>query len=466
MDLALLSHQRNDAENQTPVPNVQPGVEAAREQVNRILASDTLRASEAVRRFLSFLSDKAFAGEADQLKEYSIGVDALGKPSTFDPRHDAGVRLLASRLRLKLDEYYRSEGSDDPVMIEMPRGRFKIVWKTRLLDAPPVAAAVPDPIAPSLPEETASPEDSRRLKIWRFLAIGLAMACLVLTFLVRWAPARSPRRLAGTAAIPKSSPELEALWSPLISSTNHLVLAFWNPMFARFQRSGKPDILFRTNGIDDWDALAGSPEYSDLRRLLGNPAVKPTLNYTMRGSLVSIFTLSQFFASRRGDVSLSRLDELSWQQVADNDIVLVAPATQIHQRQSALPVTPAFVVEKSGIRNLQPINGEPAVYGGFDDPQQRDGETVELISMLPGPLGRTRVVSFSGNHSSGLIGSVQSLTDSAFARVLVAKLKESSGQIPPYFQIVIKVRYRDDTPTYTSYLTHRALALKQNSPDN
>jgi hypothetical protein len=136
------------------------------------------------------------------------------------------------------------------------------------------------------------------------------------------------------------------------------------------------------------------------------------------------------------------------------------------QRQGALPVSPAFVVEKTGIRNLRPLPGEPPMYEDLDDPQQPDGESVELVSMLPGPLGRTRIVSFAGNHAAGLVGSVQSLTDPSFARVLLEKLKTSSGQVPPYFQIVIKIRYRDETPTYTSYVTHRPLMLKQNYPDN
>jgi len=86
--------------------------------------------------------------------------------------------------------------------------------------------------------------------------------------------------------------------------------------------------------------------------------------------------------------------------------------------------------------------------------------------MLPGPLGRTRVVIIAGTQASGLIGGVQSMTDPAFARVVIRKLREPSGDIPAYFQIVIKIRYRDDTPTYTSYVTHRKVALTQNSPDN
>ena len=116
------------------------GLEEAREQIDRILVSDTFRSSEALRRLLRFIADKTFSGEANQLKEYSVGLDALGKPPTYDTRQDGGVRLQASRLRQKLAEYYRTEGSGDPLTVEMPRGKFKIVWTRRGVDELAVSA--------------------------------------------------------------------------------------------------------------------------------------------------------------------------------------------------------------------------------------------------------------------------------------------------------------------------------------
>ena len=109
-------------------------------QVERLLASNTFHASEVLRRLLRFLADKTFSGEAEDLKEYSIGLDALGKPPTYDPRQDAAVRLQASRLRQKLEDYYRNEGKSDSLVIELPKGRFKIVWHLNG-DMLPVAAA-------------------------------------------------------------------------------------------------------------------------------------------------------------------------------------------------------------------------------------------------------------------------------------------------------------------------------------
>ena len=60
--------------------------EATYAQLERVPSSATFRNSEVLRRLLRFLTEKTIAGEADQLKEYMIGIDALGKPESYDPR--------------------------------------------------------------------------------------------------------------------------------------------------------------------------------------------------------------------------------------------------------------------------------------------------------------------------------------------------------------------------------------------
>jgi hypothetical protein len=74
----------------------------AREQVNRILRSESLRNAETLRRLFAYLAEKSLAGVASQLKEYSIGVDAFGRPEDYDPQKDPSVRIQAGKLRQKL----------------------------------------------------------------------------------------------------------------------------------------------------------------------------------------------------------------------------------------------------------------------------------------------------------------------------------------------------------------------------
>jgi len=45
-------------------------------------------------------------GKADRIKAYTVAVDALGKPASFDPQNDPSVRVLAKRLRDTLTAYY------------------------------------------------------------------------------------------------------------------------------------------------------------------------------------------------------------------------------------------------------------------------------------------------------------------------------------------------------------------------
>jgi len=99
----------------------QPLIEA---QLERILESDSLKNSELLKRFLKLVVTKTIKGESAHLKEYVIGVEALGRPIDFNPQTDASVRIHATRLRKQLAAYYANEGQADKVRITIPKGRY------------------------------------------------------------------------------------------------------------------------------------------------------------------------------------------------------------------------------------------------------------------------------------------------------------------------------------------------------
>jgi len=63
-------------------------------------------------------------GEKNKLKEYVIGVEVFDRGEGFDPGHDAIVRVQARKLREKLDDFYQTEGVEDPVRIQCPKGGY------------------------------------------------------------------------------------------------------------------------------------------------------------------------------------------------------------------------------------------------------------------------------------------------------------------------------------------------------
>src|SRR5215475_1078389 len=101
----------------------------ANTQVRRILESKAFRTSEVHRNLLNYLAEKSLSGEADSLKEYTVGLDVFAKPSSYDPRQESTVRMHVARLRQKLGEYYRTEGLEDPILVDLPKGGFKLTFE-------------------------------------------------------------------------------------------------------------------------------------------------------------------------------------------------------------------------------------------------------------------------------------------------------------------------------------------------
>ena len=106
------------------------------EQLNRILASKAFRQADRLKRFLTFIVEATIAGSGERLKEFVVGVEVFGKDNTFDPRNDPIVRVQARRLRAQLTRYYREEGQDDGLVIDLPKGGYAPVFKLLKTAAP------------------------------------------------------------------------------------------------------------------------------------------------------------------------------------------------------------------------------------------------------------------------------------------------------------------------------------------
>ena len=75
--------------------------------------------------------EKALKEEGTQLNEYLIGIEVYERSPSFDPQIDTIVRTEARRLRSKLKQYYESEGINDSILIEVPKGSYAPTFRER-----------------------------------------------------------------------------------------------------------------------------------------------------------------------------------------------------------------------------------------------------------------------------------------------------------------------------------------------
>jgi hypothetical protein len=429
------------------------GNDLLREQIDRITRSDEFRNSEVLRRLLVYLAEKALTGEADKLKEYIVAIDGLGKPPSYDPQHNSAVRIQVGRLRQKLAEYYRNEGLNDPLMVDLPKGRFRLVCEPRKVELEPLVA--PGAAAPPETEGATVSAPEKALGIGWLLAATALVAFLV-GYGIHAAVAR-PVPGAASPAVNQWTPEIEALWGPFVSAKRPLLVLIEDPLFVELHSS--PGVYYRDRSLNQWSEIERSETMQALSQTLKSSGMQPSRYYTAFGEVQAAFQLGRLLGPRLPLFSLGKASQVTWQQMSDNSVIFVGVENLFFDQASALPVAPQLLPVLNGVKNPHPAAGEQTLYS--DDYQTAPteiGVVYALVTHLPGPLGSNDVDSFTSNRSAGYVGAVQAFSDPKFAKIVVEKLKEShGGRMPRFYQVLLRVRFRDDIPTETAYILGREL---------
>ena len=372
------------------------------QQVNKILRSDGFSGSEVLRNLLSFLTTHSIERPGEVVKEYELAVAVLGKAEGFDPRLDSAVRVHASRLRSKLAEYYMSDGADDPLLIEVPKGSYHVVWRYRGGEAIRVPAAVKPAVSP---------------RKWFAAGFGAA-AALGVVILAIWMPVRTA----------KIAPVMEEFWQPFLKSPLAPLIVFSNHRFVGSSATGlRP---FR-EGVD-------SPgDNND--------------TYSGTGTVMAVAELSNLFSLAGRPPRLKRAELLTWDEARDANVVYVG-APEANSRLGELAPLRHFRFKSSheeprfgvgGIVNVHPGAGEEAVYFGSGQPYTSD---YAVIAMLPNLHPERKVLILAGTNTYGCQAAAEFLTRADQLGELYGKLGVRKGEKLPDFEALLKVSVSRGVP--------------------
>src|SRR6266487_4250040 len=109
-------------------PTGESEVQAARRQLERVLASAGFSRNGRLARFLRFVVEQHLEGRDGEIKESVIAIEVFGRRPDHDPKQDSIVRTEAGRLRARLREYYAGEGKHDAWVLELPKGSYAPVF--------------------------------------------------------------------------------------------------------------------------------------------------------------------------------------------------------------------------------------------------------------------------------------------------------------------------------------------------
>jgi len=219
------------------VPATEQERAAVREQLERILNSPCFRNSRKYPAFLRYIVEHTLTGEADRLKERTLGIEVFGRNPEYDTSSDPVVRIVAAEVRKRIGQYYHEFASPGEIVLDLAPGSY--VPRFSL----PTAGAVPElrPAEPFVghPEEPTHfdkvPAKSRRrfgLSLWQLATVAIVGVTILIAALAMKLSA--PQQTA-----------LEEFWQPLLDSAGMVLVvtgggAAWMPQLSEAQGPGSP----------------------------------------------------------------------------------------------------------------------------------------------------------------------------------------------------------------------------------
>ena len=110
-----------------PLERKSQPTEAERAELERVV--EALARWPRLSQLLRYMGEQLFSGELDQINEYNIATEVLGRSKTvFNAAEDAIARVETHRLRKRLATFYETEGRDHPIQMALPAGSYVPVF--------------------------------------------------------------------------------------------------------------------------------------------------------------------------------------------------------------------------------------------------------------------------------------------------------------------------------------------------
>lgn len=447
---------------------VTPDREHCEEQVRRILRSATFRNAVTLQQLFSYLAAKSAGGTSETPKEYTIGVEALGRRDEFDPKIDPIVRVQSHRLRTKLKEYYAAEGSHDPVLIQIPKGQylptFEIVAPgaaspahvSELSESHAVVSSADEPRAHDhhIEEPLPATAPARTIEFnprWAFVVVA-ALAVAAFGFWFGTLYARGHAAHAASRLSPAARDPVELFWARVLGDDKAPVIAYTDAVFLLDDSN---DLFRYRRGATDGRGSRVEPHLA--REFASNPQLVSQAGplyfengYTGTGELESVGMLSSLLGRMGVRPTIKSSRDLSPDDLAQHNVILLGSPFQ-NVAVAQLLTSGDFVFDnpdqhheqwRAQITNTHPRPGEAASYGTERDPDTRVLTSDHgLISIVPGMVPGRYIVDLGGLDTRGSQGATRfATTEFGVDQIMHALGSGIPSSGPPIFQALVRVR--------------------------
>jgi hypothetical protein len=413
--------------------------------LERVAASAQLRRALRLQELLLYVGRRSLKDGSSKIHEQEIGFKVFGRSENYDTNIDNIVRTNVSDLRKRIEAYFDSEGADEMLIMEIPRGSYVPVFRFRPVqtrgEVEPVNAT--PPLAMPAGALVARPSYRRFWLLGTVAVTAFVIGC-VLTF---WVENRTLSRLTEPW---KYSPAVAALWSGFLDSGQTTDVVMEDSSFLLVQNISRQtfpfnDYLNRTyNGKLQAENL--SPEIHSALKLIAGKNLGRASEVRVVQRILALDPLTtnvHFYNAGEYTPSLA---------LQDNIILFGNPTSNpwIDLFENRLNFTELPEPNhNSAVTNHKPAPGEPAVYAPTDGP---DSAQYCAVAYLPNPSQNGKILVIQGTSSEAAEAGGDFLMSEDRLSGLLKLLHVSKL---PYFELVLKTSQVTRTPLTTTIEAYR-----------
>lgn len=403
-------------------------------QIDKLAASPVLHGSESLCKLLRYLAKHALDHPGSPIKEYQIATEVFARSSDFDPQVDSMVRVQAGRLRAKLAEYYNSEGLEDSIVVELPKGTYLLSLHHRNGSI----ARAHSPASENVWETAHAPSNNRGWVIATvLLSVLFAAAALIALVIVAGRNSAQAGLSPGNLAVPTA---FRVFWGDFVAAPEEPWVIFSNAAFV-----GRPETGMR---------------YYDNGRDKGSFILD---HYTGVGEVLAVHELDRVFALLHRQIRVKRGSLFSLDDAKNNNLIFIGSPFE-NLTLLEIPGTQQFLFQRApsgprkgdeAIINVHPEPGEPKEF--FPSPGNSPlTEDYAVIALVKGLNPGQAVLILAGTTTIGTQAAVEFVSRQNSVEELLLRLPVSEkGQIKP-FEAVIRVKVTRGVPVGTQLVALRS----------
>lgn len=200
-----------------------PNSVVVREQLRRLLAHPLFTNSKRYPVLLAYAVEQTLDGNAGELKERTIGVEAFGRMPDYDVNLDPVVRTTAAEVRKRLIQYYYNPDHAGELVIELPLGSYVPSFREPTLPQTGSASELvsgqkTEPSSENLGALGNAEQPSSRLPVHRWTLIAIAsLFAVFIGFGI------------GRVRYPKQPSNLERFWEPITATSGRVTYCLGEP---------------------------------------------------------------------------------------------------------------------------------------------------------------------------------------------------------------------------------------------